>query len=70
MAESDQVQILWDFKIQTKKELKPNKPDIVGLDKQKRTCMIIDVACPSDISVQKKGKEKEKEKAERTNDLK
>ena len=66
MAENERVKILWDFKIQTDKELKYNKPDVVVLNKQKRTCMIIDVACPFDIRIQ----EKEKEKIERYNDLK
>ena len=66
VTENERVKILWDFKIQTDKELKHNKPDIVILDKQKRTCMIIDVACPFDIRIQ----EKEKEKIERYNDLK
>ena len=66
VAESDQVKILWDFKVQTGKELILDKPDIVVLEKQKRTCMIIDVACPFDIRVQ----EKEEEKIERYNYLK
>ena len=39
---------------------------IAVLDKQKRTCMITDVACPFDTRVQ----EKEEEKIERYNDLK
>ena len=43
------------------KELKHNKPGIVVLNKKERTCMMIDVACPFDIRVQ----EKEKEKIER-----
>ena len=50
--------MLWDFlKIQTDNKVEHNKPDIVVLDKIKRKCLIIDVACLFDTRV--KGKEKE-----------
>ena len=49
--------MLWDFKIQTENKVEHNKPDIVVLDKIKRKCLIIDVACLFDTRV--KGKEKE-----------
>ena len=49
--------LLRDFKIQTEKKIEHNKSDIEVLDKIKRKCLIIDVACPFDTRV--KGKEKE-----------
>ena len=54
------------FSIQTEKRIEHNKPDIVVLDKNKRVCPVIDVACPFDTSIQKKGQEK----IEYYNDLK
>ena len=46
--ENDQVQLLWDFRIQTDDHLDHNRPDIVVLEKEERECFIVDVACPSD----------------------
>ena len=64
--ESTNNKLLWDFKIQTDNKIEHNKPDIVVLDKMERKCLIIDVACPFDIRV----KDKEKEKIENCQDLK
>ena len=61
-----QNKMLWDFKIQTDNKIEHNKPDIVVLDKIERKCLIIDVACPFDIRV----KDKEKEKIENYQGLK
>ena len=58
MCESTNNKLLWDFKIQTDNKIEHNKPDIVILDKIERKFLIIDVACPLDIGV--KGKDKEK----------
>ena len=58
VCESTNNKLLWDFKIQTDNKIEHNKPDIVILDKIERKFLIIDVACPLDIGV--KGKEKEK----------
>ena len=66
VLENEVVKILWDFSIQTDHKLDHNKPDIVILDKSKRECHIIDVACPFDTRV----KEKELEKVEIYQDLK
>ena len=58
MCESTNNKLLWDFKIQTDNKIEHNKPAIVILDKIERKFLIIDVACPLDIGV--KGKDKEK----------
>ena len=58
MCESINNKLLWDFKIQTDNKIEYNKPDIVILDKIERKCLIREVACPLEIRV--KGKEKEK----------
>ena len=58
MCESTNNKLLWDFKIQTDNKIEYNKPDIVILDKIERKYLISEVACPLEIRV--KGKEKEK----------
>jgi hypothetical protein len=40
--------------VQTEKTIPNNKPDIIILDNEKGTCMLIDVAIPGDINVIKK----------------
>ena len=64
--ESTNNKLLWDFKIQTDNKIEHNKPDIVVLDKIECKCLIIDVACPFDIRV----KDKDREKIENYQDLK
>ena len=66
MCESTNNKLLWDFKRQTDNKIEHNKPDIVVWNKIERKCLIIDVACPFDIRV----KGKEKEKIENYQDLK
>lgn len=66
VLENENVKILWDMKIQTDKVLAHNRPDIVVFEKGKRSCRLIDVACPFDTRVV----EKEREKLENYNDLK
>ena len=66
MYESTNNELLWDFKIQTDNKIEHNKPDIVLMDEIERKRLIIDVACPFDIRV----KYKEKEKIENYQDLK
>ena len=42
--------------IQCDREIKTRKPDIVVVNKNERTCAIIDIAIPGDIRVSKKRK--------------
>ena len=66
VAENEEVKILWDVMIQCDREIKARKPDIVVVNKNERSCAIIDIAIPGDIRVS----EKEKEKIERYQELK
>ena len=59
VLESEDCKILWDFSIQTDKVLDHNKPDLTVVDKKKKECMLIDVACPFDTRIVKKEEEKE-----------
>ena len=58
VVENEEIKLLWDFKIQTDHTLEHNMPDITLVNKKKRECMIIDIACPFDTRVPKKEKEK------------
>ena len=52
--------------LQCDREVKARKPDIVVVNKNKKSCAIIDIAIPRDIRVS----EKEREKIERYQELK
>ena len=56
---------MWDFSIQTDHVIEARRPDLVVVDKKKRTCKIVDFAVPGDSRI----KEKEKEKIEKYQDL-
>ena len=66
VVENEEVKILWDVMIQCDREIKARKPDIVVVNKNERSCAIIDIAISGDIRVS----EKEKEKMERYQELK
>lgn len=46
MVRNDRAKILWDLQIQTDKQVVANQPDIVVVEKQKKTAVVIDVAVP------------------------
>ena len=48
VTENENVTILWDMQVHTDKTIKANKPDIITKDKQQKTCILIDMAIPSD----------------------
>ena len=50
--------LLWDMQVHTDKMIKANKPDIIIKDKQEKTCMLIDMAIPSDRNTSVKVAEK------------
>ena len=54
--DDEKGKLLWDVSIQTDKKLDHNRPDIVLVDKQSKSCLIIDVACPNDWRVESKQK--------------
>ena len=60
VLDNDKVTILWDYSVQTDKEIKANRPDIIVRVKKKgeRHCYIIDFASPSDNNVSVKTVEK------------
>ena len=66
VLENDRAKLLWDWSVQTDVKLDHNKPDLILLVKETKTCYIIDVACPFDTRIDKK----EDEKNKHYNDLK
>ena len=56
---------MWDFSIQIDHVIEARKPDLVVVDKKRRTYKIIDFAVPGDSGIE----EKEKEKIEKYQDL-
>ena len=65
VVENDKCKILWDFTIQTDHYITARRPDIVVVDKDKKTCQLIYVACPGD----KRVKEKDDKKVVKDQDL-
>jgi hypothetical protein len=58
VQQNDQAKILWDFHIQTDKQVIANQPDIVLIDKSKKKAIIIDIAIPNDVNIKSKEHEK------------
>ena len=50
--------ILWDMQVHTRRTSSANKPDIILKDKQEKTCMLVDMAVPSDRNTSMKVAEK------------
>ena len=65
VLENENFKMLWDFSIQTDKEIRANQPDIIFVDKRERTVMFIDVTIPNDHNII----EKKLEKIEKYTDL-
>ena len=58
VTENEEVKLLWDFSLRTDKVIEARRPDIVLVDKIKKSCIIIDVAVPGDTRVFLKEEEK------------
>ena len=56
VLESEDCKILWDFPLQTDKQLGPNRPDITVIEKKNKSCKLIDASCPFDTSCSLKRK--------------
>ena len=49
--ENDTHKLLWDFDIQTDHLNSARRPDLIVINKKKRTCKIVDFAVPADHRV-------------------
>ena len=48
VLEKDTHKLLWDFNIQTDNPISARRPDLIIINKKKRTCKIVDYAVPAD----------------------
>ena len=53
VTEGKNVTILWNFTVHTDRTIDANRPDIIVKDFVNKTCLLIDMSCPSDINVAK-----------------
>ena len=58
VLENDMHKLLWDFDIHTDNEISAKSPDLIIINKKKRTCKIVDFAVPADHRIKQKECEK------------
>ena len=58
VLENDSHKLLWDFNIQTDHLIPARRPDLIIINKKKRTCKIVDFAVPADHRIKLKECEK------------
>ena len=58
VLENSNQKLLWDFNIQCDHEMEHRRPDLIIVDKEKKTACIIDIAVPGDNRVGTKELEK------------
>ena len=58
VLENDTHRLLWDFDIHTDHLISARRPDLIIINKKKRTCKIVDFAVPADHRIKLKGFEK------------
>ena len=58
VQENNTHKLLWDFDIQTDHLISARRPDLVIINKKKRTCKIVNFATPADHRVKFKESEK------------
>ena len=61
VLENEMHKLLWDFEIQMDHQISIRQPDIIIINKKKRTCQIVDFAVQADNRVKfKENKKKDK----------
>ena len=53
-VENEEVKMLWDIDIQCDNVIEARRPDIILIEKKERKGIIIDIAVPADVRVEKK----------------
>ena len=56
--ENNTHKLLWDFDIHTDHQISARRPDLMIINKKKRTCKIVDFAVPADLRIKLKEYEK------------
>ena len=60
VIETANIKLLWDFTIQTDREIQARRPDIILVNRKENEYIVIDIAVPGDASIADIDKEKEK----------
>ena len=58
VLENNTHKLIWDFDIHTDHLISARRPDLIIINKKKRTCKIVDFAVPADHSIKLKKHEK------------
>ena len=58
IVENNEIKVLWDFTIQTDKEITAIRPDIVLMNKKDKAALLVDIAVPRDDNIVNKLSEK------------
>ena len=58
VTDKDNITILWDMPIQTDREIKANRSDIVIKKEQEKSCLLIDMSIPTEKNTSVKVTEK------------
>ena len=58
VPENNTHKLLWDFEIDTDNLISARGPDLIIINKKKRTCKIVDLAVPADYRIKLKDCEK------------
>ena len=58
VQENEPRKVLWDIEVQTDHLISAQRPDLVLVNKQKKTCRMVDVAVPADRRIKLKESEK------------
>ena len=58
VIEHQKATILWDLPVHTDREIKANRPDIILKCKDEKSCLLIDIAIPTDKNISTKVTEK------------
>ena len=70
VLENNTHKLLWDFGIHTDHPISARRPDLIILNKKKRTCKIVEFAVPADHRIKLKGCEKKDKYVDLARDLK
>ena len=58
MSEIERATILWDMPVNSDKEMKDNRPDLIMTGKNERKCIMVDMSIPPDKNISIKEVEK------------
>ena len=70
VLENDTHKLLWDFDIHTDHIISARRPDLIIINKKKRTCKIVDFAVPADHRLKLKECEKKDKYLDLSRELK